>query len=75
MGGRLNGGPRPVREHWGIGNSLHWVLDVTMDEDHARNRNDNRPENLGILRHIALNLISKEDRKISKRRKLNKAAW
>lgn len=64
-----------VREHWGIENSLHWVLDVTMDEDHARNRSDNGPENLGILRHIARNLISKDASKISTRRKLNKAAW
>ena len=64
-----------AREHWGVENSLHWVLDVTMDEDQARNRCDNGPENLGILRHLALNLLSKEPSKISKRRKLNKAAW
>jgi len=64
-----------ARDHWGVENGLHWSLDVTMDEDHARNRKDNGPENLGILRHIALNLVSKETSKISKRRKLNKAAW
>jgi hypothetical protein len=46
-----------------------------MNEDQARNRCDNGPENLGILRHLALNLLSKERSKISKRRKLNKAAW
>ena len=64
-----------AREHWGVENGLHWILDVTMDEDQARNRCDNGPENLRILRHIALNLLSKETTKISKRRKLNKAAW
>lgn len=64
-----------AREHWGVENSLHWILDVTMDEDHARNRSDNGPENLGILRHIALNLLSKEAAKISTRRKINRAAW
>ena len=64
-----------AREHWGVENGLHWVLDVTMNEDQARNRCDNGPENLGILRHLALNLLSKERSKISKRRKLNKAAW
>ncbi len=64
-----------ARDHWGVENRLHWVLDVIMDEDQARNRRDNGPENLGILRHIALNLLSKEPSKISKRRKLNKAAW
>ena len=64
-----------AREHWGVENGLHWSLDVTMDEDRARNRKDNGPENLGILRHFALNLISKEPGKFSKRRKFNKAAW
>jgi predicted transposase YbfD/YdcC len=64
-----------AREHWGVENRLHWILDVTMNEDQARNRSDNGPENLGILRHLALNLLSKEAGKISKRRKLNKAAW
>jgi len=64
-----------ARGHWGIENGLHWVLDVTMNEDQARNRRDNGPENLGILRHIAINLLSKEASKLSKRRKLNKAAW
>jgi predicted transposase YbfD/YdcC len=32
-----------VRSHWGIENSLHWVLDVTMNEDQTRNRKDNGP--------------------------------
>lgn len=64
-----------ARKHWGVENGLHWCLDVIMDEDNARNRKDNGPENLGILRHIALNLVSKETSKRSKRRKFNKAAW
>ena len=53
----------------------HLVLDVTMNEDRARNRKDNGPENLGILRHVAINLLSKERTSISQRRKLNKAEW
>ena len=64
-----------VRAHWGIENRLHWVLDVIMNEDQARNRLDNGPENLAILRHIALNVITAEKSKISKRRKFNRAAW
>ena len=64
-----------ARAHWGIENSLHWVLDVTMNEDQQRNRLDNGPENLAILRHLTLNIITKEPAKISKRRKLNKAGW
>ena len=45
---------RAVRAHWAIENSLHWVLDVTFDEDRARNRRDNGPENLAILRRLTL---------------------
>ena len=45
-----------VRSHWAIENSLHWVLDVTFDEDAARNRADNGPENLAIPRRLTLNL-------------------
>jgi predicted transposase YbfD/YdcC len=45
-----------VRAHWGIENGLHWVLDVTMNEDQMRNRKDNGPENLALLRRLALNL-------------------
>jgi predicted transposase YbfD/YdcC len=64
-----------VRAHWGVENSLHWVLDVVMNEDQARNRLDNGPENLAMLRHMALNLVTKEKSKISKRRKFLKAGW
>jgi predicted transposase YbfD/YdcC len=64
-----------VRAHWGVENRLHWVLDVVMNEDQTRNRLDNGPENLAILRHMALNLITKEKSKIAKRRKFLKAGW
>ena len=43
-----------ARAHWGIDNGLHWVLDVTMNEDQARNRKDNGPENISLLRRLAL---------------------
>src|SRR3989304_6232601 len=39
-----------AREHWRIENSLHWVLDVTLNEDQSRIRKDHAPENLAILR-------------------------
>jgi predicted transposase YbfD/YdcC len=64
-----------VRAHWGVENSLHWVLDVTMNEDQARNRLDNGPNNLAVLRHMALNILNAEKSKISKRRKIKRAGW
>lgn len=49
-----------VRRHWAIENELHWVLDVALNEDHSRVRKDQAPENLAVLRHIALNLLKQE---------------
>jgi predicted transposase YbfD/YdcC len=49
-----------VRSHWGAENSLHWVLDVTFDEDRSRIRKENAPENFGLLRRLALCLLKKE---------------
>jgi predicted transposase YbfD/YdcC len=65
-----------TREHWGVENSLHWVLDVTFREDQSRIRKDNAPENMAILRHMALSLLKQE--KTSKRgirAKRLKAGW
>lgn len=64
-----------VRAHWGIENSLHWVLDVTFNEDDSRIRMEAAPENFAIIRHIALNLIKSDTSiKASVKRKLNMAA-
>ncbi len=52
-----------VRSHWGIENSLHWILDVGFSEDDCRIRKDNAPQNFAVLRHIALNLLGKEKSK------------
>lgn len=67
---------RIVREHWTIENCLHWPLDVVLDEDMARNRKDNAPANLAVLRRLALNVArAHPDTRISLRAKLKRAAW
>ncbi len=64
-----------VRAHWTIENQLHWVLDVVFNEDRARNRKDHGPENLSILRKLALNLLRTHPEKTSLRRKVKRAGW
>jgi predicted transposase YbfD/YdcC len=67
---------RIVRTHWTIENGLHWPLDVTLDEDLARNRKDNGPANLAVLRRLALNVArAHPDEKTSLRGKLKRAGW
>ncbi len=63
-----------ARAHWGIENSLHWVLDVTFKEDDSRIRTGYAPENFNIVRQIAINLLKKEPSKLSIKRKRFKAA-
>jgi predicted transposase YbfD/YdcC len=64
-----------VRGHWGIENSLHWILDVVFKDDLARLRTGHGATNMAIVRHFAINLVrSAPDKKsIQLRRKL--AAW
>ena len=64
-----------ARAHWSIENSLHWVLDMTFDEDRTRNRKDNGPENLAILRKLALNMLKRSRPAISIRRKRKRSGW
>lgn len=51
---------KSIRSHWRIENSLHWCLDMSFHEDHCRVRKDHAPENFGILRHMAMNLLKQE---------------
>lgn len=60
-----------VRAHWGIENSLHWVLDVTFREDLSRLRKGHGAKNMALVRHFALNLVRQinDKRSIKLRRK------
>lgn len=59
-----------VRSHWRVENSLHWVLDVALNEDDCRIRKEHAPENFALMRRLAVNLLSRE--KSSKRGVKNK---
>jgi predicted transposase YbfD/YdcC len=63
-----------ARAHWGVENSLHWVLDVTFREDDSRIRKGYAPENFNIVRQLAINLLKKEPSKLSIKRKRFMAA-
>ena len=49
-----------IRNHWGIENKLHWVLDIAFREDESRIRKGKAAENFAVIRHIALNLLKNE---------------
>jgi predicted transposase YbfD/YdcC len=46
--------------HWGIENSLHWVLDVVVREDDSRHHAGTSCENLALLRKLATSLLKQE---------------
>lgn len=50
---------KAVRAHWGIENRLHWVLDVVFHDDLARLRSGAGPENMAVVKHMAMNLVHK----------------
>jgi predicted transposase YbfD/YdcC len=52
-----------TRAHWGVENRLHWRLDVSMNEDRARNRMGNGAECINVLRHMVLNILRKDPSK------------
>lgn len=64
-----------VPAHWCVENSLHWVLDVDLDEDRTRSRYDHAAENLATLRKLALNVLRSARPEISIRRKRKRSGW
>ena len=49
-----------VRSYWGIENQLHWVLDVSFQEDSLKGCLGYSAENLAVIRHLAVNLLTHE---------------
>ncbi|MGP0089241.1 MAG: ISAs1 family transposase [Xanthobacteraceae bacterium] len=65
----------PIRSHWAIENSLHWVMDMVFRDDECRVRTDHAPANFTTLKHMAHNLIRIAPGKDSLRLKRKVAAW
>jgi hypothetical protein len=64
-----------IRNHWGIENGLHWVLDVSFREDESRTRTGHAGANLGMLRRVALSLLKRAGTKGRIQTRRMKAAW
>ncbi len=63
-----------VRAHWSIENHLHWHLDITFKEDANRSRSGNAPQNLNILRKMALHRIRHMTDKLSLKKRRFRAS-
>lgn len=63
-----------IRSHWAIENSLHWVLDMSFNEDQSRIRMENAPENMAVVRHMALNMIRNVKKKQQSIKRIRKTA-
>jgi predicted transposase YbfD/YdcC len=67
---------KSVRDHWGIENKVHWVLDIAFREDESRMRKGNLAANFSVIRHIALNMLRHEKTlKLGIKNKRLNAAW
>ena len=69
--------PDYIRNHWGIENKLHWILDVHMKEDDDQKAERKSARSFALLKRIALNIVRTKDTtpKRSLRRKLKHPAW
>jgi predicted transposase YbfD/YdcC len=66
---------KAIRQHWTVENTLHWTLDTTFHEDDSRIRKNHAPENLSILRKVALSWLKQKDVKRSIPSKRKKIGW
>ena len=69
--------PEYIRNHWGIENKLHWILDVHMKEDNDQKAESKSARSFALLKRIALNIVRSKDltSKKSLRRKLKRSGW
>lgn len=66
---------KAIRQHWGIENGLHWVMDVVFGDDDCRIRKDNAPANFATIKHMASNVLRSSKEKESMKSKRHMAAW
>lgn len=69
-----------VRQHWGIENKLHWILDVAFNEDNSTKQAGNAAENFSFIQKVALNLLQRHQdsrgaQKVSLKSKRKKCGW
>jgi predicted transposase YbfD/YdcC len=64
-----------IRQHWGVENALHWVLDVNFRDDDCRIRKKNAPANFSSVKRATLNALRKAPGKDSLKSKRLIAAW
>lgn len=65
-----------IRSHWGIENSLHWVLDIAFNEDRLRTKDRNAIDNLALLNRLAVSLLRQDQTvKAGVKCKRKKAGW
>ena len=65
-----------VRSHWSIENQLHWILDVGFAEDASQTCQGHSAENLAVIRHVGINLLSRDKKtKLGVKTKRLKAGW
>src|SRR4051794_349537 len=66
---------RAAHGHWGIENRLHWVLDVVFKDDVSRLRTGRGPENMAVVRHMAVSLPHQASPTASPKNRRKRAGW
>jgi predicted transposase YbfD/YdcC len=64
-----------IRGHWSIENGLHYVLDVSFNEDQSRVRKGHGAENLSRLRRLSANLLRLNPTKRSIKGQRKRCGW